>query len=74
MCVRRGEVDDLLNPHADSRKSVAMHRNRRKFFKEFEKGRSTIDEMTKLLEPPFCEKVKNKIIVTLVEIKHKLTR
>lgn len=46
----KAEVDKALPPSADSRKSVAMHPKRDKFFKRFEQG-VDIDQLVKLTEP-----------------------
>lgn len=60
MLFKEAEVDQILPPHADSRKSVAIHSRRSKFFKELNAGSSMLSLM-KLLKPRFLGKVKRKI-------------
>lgn len=54
------DIDVALPPTADSRRSVNMHRRRKKFFKQLDK--KTIKQLIKLIEPSFCGKIKRKII------------
>lgn len=68
---RTGEVEKLLPPTADSRKSVQMHRNRKKLFKKINNDNVEVESLVKLLNPKFSVRVKNKVISILVFIKHK---
>ena len=52
-----GELDTLLPPSADSRKSVSPHRKRETIFKAFEQGKS-IAFLAKKTEPSLFVKVK----------------
>ena len=57
---KRAETDKALPPQSDSRKSVAMHFNRNKFFNAMQKG-ADIDTLVKYLEPSFARKVVRKV-------------
>jgi coenzyme F420-reducing hydrogenase beta subunit len=48
---RRGELDVLLSPDADSRKSVRRHPNRKRFFEALERGES-LEQLQKLARKP----------------------
>ncbi|MGG7152316.1 Coenzyme F420 hydrogenase/dehydrogenase, beta subunit C-terminal domain [Clostridium neonatale] len=60
MTYRRAEIDKALPPTADSRKSVAMHPERERFFKKLEEGLG-IDTLVKLTEIGSCTKIKRKV-------------
>lgn len=51
-------IDTALPPAADSRKSVPAHRNREKFFKQLNRGKS-IEQLLKLTKRPVSYRVKN---------------
>lgn len=57
-----GEVDSILSPTADSRKSVAIHKNRNKFFKNLGKGCSISELCTLLNTETVWHKIKWKLI------------
>lgn len=60
--LKAGEVDIILPPSADSRKSVFMHKNRGKFFIKLSKGAS-IEQLSNLLKTDtVVNKIKWKII------------
>lgn len=69
LVIKEGEVDRLLPPGADSRKSVGEHKNRDKFFKELNEGES-IEQLLKLLEPSLTTKVKRKVKRILRHVKN----
>lgn len=58
--IKAAEVDKALPPTADSRKSVSMHPNRKKFFENLNKGAS-VSKLVKLTEPSFVRKCVRKI-------------
>lgn len=72
LVLKMGDVDEILPKYADSRKSVKKHKNRDKFFNKLNKKNIKIDSLVKLIEPSFSLKVKNKLLIILLNIKRKL--
>ena len=72
MIVREGDVDRLLPPSSDSRKSVSRHRNRKKFFKELDRNVWGIDKLEKLIEPTWYDRMQRKILNIVRMIKQKI--
>ncbi|NGU73150.1 4Fe-4S dicluster domain-containing protein [Clostridium perfringens] len=58
MIFKSGDVDSILPPNADSRKSVAVHPKRDLFFEKLNKGES-IKELVKLIEYSPKQKINN---------------
>ncbi|MDY4079524.1 MAG: Coenzyme F420 hydrogenase/dehydrogenase, beta subunit C-terminal domain [Clostridium sp.] len=58
--LKEAEVDKVLSPTADSRKSVKSHCNRKKFFKYLNKD-TDISKLVKLIQPSFMRKCIRKI-------------
>ncbi|MGM9979716.1 MAG: Coenzyme F420 hydrogenase/dehydrogenase, beta subunit C-terminal domain [Clostridium sp.] len=58
--LKEAEVDKVLPPTADSRKSVKSHCNRKKFFKYLNKD-TDISKLVKLIQPSFMRKCIRKI-------------
>ena len=59
LCLKEDELDTLLPPCADSRKSVEPHWNREKYLSKIEKGK--FSELAKTLEPTAAEKAEKRI-------------
>lgn len=59
MVVRKAELDQILPPSADSRKSVTPHMNRKKFFCKLSTGES-FQDLEKCLHPTKIERIKHK--------------
>ncbi|QHQ59955.1 4Fe-4S dicluster domain-containing protein [Anaerocolumna sedimenticola] len=59
MLFKEAEVDKILPPTADSRKSVAMHSGRKNFFKELNDG-SSILKLENVLKPSLLRRVLRK--------------
>lgn len=59
MVVRKAELDQILPPSADSRKSVTPHMNRKKFFWKLSTEES-FQDLEKCLYPTKIEKIKHK--------------
>ena len=57
---KKADVNVLLPPSSDSRKSVKEHRNRRKFFVKMQKSNS-VSELTRYLEPSLLNRLKRKM-------------
>lgn len=73
--LKKAEVDKVLPPTADSRKSVNEHPQRQKFFKYLNKGAS-VSKLVKLTEPSFvikCGRKVKKIIKNIDSFRKKLT-
>lgn len=49
MMITEADTDHALPPSADSRKSVPIHENRSKFFREFKHG-NNFEKMSKLIK------------------------
>lgn len=62
------EMDIALPPTADSRKSVAIHPKREKFFKKLD--RRTVSILVRMLEPSKLVKIKNKVRYKIRRISH----
>lgn len=60
MIFKEAEVDKILPPTADSRKSVIAHPKRKQFFELLEQGVG-IEKLVKLIEPSVGQKIKNKV-------------
>jgi len=60
MTFEEAEIDKILPPSADSRKSVLMHPRRKKFFKLLNKGAAT-EKLILLLKPPMYVRIRRKI-------------
>ena len=60
LILQEHEIEQLLPPTADSRKSVIMHKKRTKFFKLLNKG-SCVNDLYKLIQPSLFTRIKNKI-------------
>lgn len=60
MIFKEVEVDKILPPTADSRKSVIAHPKRKQFFELLEQGVG-IEKLVKLIEPSVGQKIKNKV-------------
>jgi len=56
MTFEEAEIDKILPPSADSRKSVLMHPRRKKFFKLLNKGAAT-EKLILLLKPPMYVRI-----------------
>lgn len=59
MVVQEAELDQILPPSADSRKSVTPHMNRKKFFRKLSEGES-FQDLEKCLYPTKIEKIQHK--------------
>ena len=57
---KRAETNKALPPQSDSRKSVVMHFNRKKFFNAMQQGKN-VDTLVKYLEPSFARKAVRKV-------------
>lgn len=60
MMFKSAEIDKILPPTADSRKSVAMHSRRARFFRKLNAG-SSIPELSKMLKPSLLKRVLRKM-------------
>lgn len=60
MIFEKAEVDKILPPTSDSRKSVIMHPKRGEFFKSINNG-VQVEQLIKLVEPSLSKKIKRKI-------------
>jgi coenzyme F420-reducing hydrogenase beta subunit len=58
--IKEYDIDKLLPPSSDSRKSVPLHRNRKRFFKKLRRTRK-VSKLVDLLKPPISERVKRKL-------------
>ena len=74
MIVKKGDVERLLPPTADSRKSVLEHQKRKKFFKELDRNVWGIAKLEKVIEPSCYLKARWRLVNMLVAIKHKIVR
>ena len=63
------EIDKILPPTADSRKSVKMHAKRKQFFNMLEQGES-IEDIANILKPTIGERFKWKCRNILCKIKN----
>lgn len=66
--LKEGDLDTLLPPTADSRKSVFPHINRKSFFERFNKG-VTMDKLEKFLIISWTKKIEKKMRRGLRKIK-----
>lgn len=64
MCLKEGDVEKLLPKTADSRKSVVMHMNRKKFFAKLSKG-AELKELYSCLQPSYYDRIKRKMKMVL---------
>ena len=60
LILQEHEIEQLLPPTADSRKSVIVHKKRTKFFMLLNKG-SCVNDLYKLIQPSLFARIKNKI-------------
>lgn len=60
MILKKGNVDQLLPATADSRKSVAMHMNRKKFFLKLRKE-TEFEKLYSCLFPTYTDRIRRKI-------------
>lgn len=56
MRVKQGKLDTLLPPGADSRKSVRMHANRKRFFALLDRG-ADMERLVKLTKKPLLRRI-----------------
>lgn len=68
MIYEKAEIDKILPPTSDSRKSVTMHEKREQFFKMLEQGKS-IENMANLIKPTIGQRCKYKCKNILYKIK-----
>ena len=68
MIYEKAEIDKILPPTSDSRKSVTMHEKREQFFKMLEQGKS-IENMANLIKPTIGQRCKYKCKNILYRIK-----
>lgn len=60
MILKKGNVDQLLPATADSRKSVAMHMNRKKFFLKLRKE-TEFEKLYSCLFPTYTDRIRRKL-------------
>ena len=73
MTFKKAEVDKILPPTADSRKSVAPHPKREQLFEMLNQD-AEIEQLVKLLEPSISQKIKYKIRKELGKCKRLIFR
>lgn len=73
MLYEEAEIDKILPPTADSRKSVKMHVKRKQFFNMLEQGES-IESIAKILKPTILDRFKYKCGNILCKIKSVLRK
>ena len=73
MVYEEADIDKILPPTADSRKSVKMHVKRKQFFNMLEQGES-IESIAKILKPTILDRFKYKCRNILRKIKNVLRK